>query len=228
MNSQRIDKGKPLPSHTKLRYEECYAKIILEQYFSDKYESIDITDKPDLYDRKNNIGIEVTEAAEKELKEAVRLWYMMPYKYSPSQLRDKERMNQLGIKYQGGIQSWPAVAYCKGAQSEVYNVVYDAINKKLEKLNQVDLYKNARTYNLFIISNLTMHQEWYSDFIDKVQSIYMQYKKIYSTIYLLSQNDLAEIDMKSNKCIKVINIDNKQHSIAVAARKMVEDGEMND
>ena len=29
----KIEKDKPLPSHTRLDYDECYAKIILEKFF---------------------------------------------------------------------------------------------------------------------------------------------------------------------------------------------------
>lgn len=29
----KIEKGHPLPSHTKLKYDECHAKILLEKFF---------------------------------------------------------------------------------------------------------------------------------------------------------------------------------------------------
>ena len=34
----KIEKDRPLPSHTKLDYDECYAKIVLEKFFPDQYE----------------------------------------------------------------------------------------------------------------------------------------------------------------------------------------------
>ena len=46
----KIDPHKPLPSHTKLRYEECYAKEFL---YPNKYKDLAIRDKPDLYDFTN-------------------------------------------------------------------------------------------------------------------------------------------------------------------------------
>ena len=58
----KIEKDRPLPSHTKLDYDECYAKIVLEKFFPDQYENLQISDKPDLRDISNNIGIEVTSA----------------------------------------------------------------------------------------------------------------------------------------------------------------------
>ena len=53
----KIEKDRPLPSHTKLDYDECYAKIVLEKFFPDQYENLQISDKPDLRDISNNIGI---------------------------------------------------------------------------------------------------------------------------------------------------------------------------
>jgi hypothetical protein len=226
MSYKIINKDKPLPDHTKLRYEECYAKRILEYYFSDKYENISIMDKPDLYDTKNDIGIEVTEAIETKRKESLKLWYNLPYKEPTCQLKNKERIRKLGIDYQDGILFGTPVQYSKGAKSKTYDIVYNTIENKLKKLNKEGLYQKARLYNLFIISELMIEQDWYYDFIDKVKNIYLKYKKTFDVIYLLSQNNLAEFDIMKNKCIKEIDIDNDQHSIAITARKMVEDGEI--
>lgn len=46
----KIDPHKPLPSHTKLRYEECYAKEFLEFFYPNTYKDLAIRDKPDLLD----------------------------------------------------------------------------------------------------------------------------------------------------------------------------------
>lgn len=75
----KIDPHKPLPSHTKLRYEECYAKEFLEFLYPNKYKDLAIRDKPDLYDSINDVGIEVVEAENERKKEAVKLWYTMLY-----------------------------------------------------------------------------------------------------------------------------------------------------
>ena len=71
----KIEKGKPLPEHTKLDYYECYAKIILEALFSDRYETLSLADKPDLQNLKKDIGIEVTTAVDSKRREAEKLWY---------------------------------------------------------------------------------------------------------------------------------------------------------
>ncbi len=33
--------------HTKRKYDECFAKLILEEYFSDRYGDLQLQDKPD-------------------------------------------------------------------------------------------------------------------------------------------------------------------------------------
>lgn len=75
----KIDPHKPLLSHTKLRYGECYAKEFLEFLYPNQYKDLAIRDKPDLYDSINDVGIEVVEAENERKKEAVKLWYTMLY-----------------------------------------------------------------------------------------------------------------------------------------------------
>ena len=75
----KIEKDRPLPSHTKLDYDECYAKIVLEKFFPDQYENLQISDKPDLRDISNNIGIEVTSAIPQSEQEAMALACEIPY-----------------------------------------------------------------------------------------------------------------------------------------------------
>lgn len=55
--------------HTKHKYDECFAKIVLEEFFPNKYKNLIIKDKPDLVDESSNIGIEVVNAIPVELHE---------------------------------------------------------------------------------------------------------------------------------------------------------------
>lgn len=103
----KIEKGKPLPDHTKLDYDECYAKLVLERHFPNRYSSLKIIDKPDLIDEEKCIGVEVTSAIPIKRREAIKLWYKMPYYSANEQKRAKERMKQLGEPYQGMVQCWP-------------------------------------------------------------------------------------------------------------------------
>ena len=57
-----IDENKPLSSHTKLNYWECYAKIVLKDLLPDEFCNLTLADKPDLQDADGDVGIEVTRA----------------------------------------------------------------------------------------------------------------------------------------------------------------------
>ena len=68
----KIDKNKPLPDHTKLDYDECCAKLILEELFPNRYHNLLLADKPDL--QGTNVGIEVTIANDSKMQEALNNW----------------------------------------------------------------------------------------------------------------------------------------------------------
>lgn len=214
-----------IPEHTKLKYEECYAKVVLEYCFPQKYCDLLIEDKPDLYDKANDIGIEVTMATSHDLQEARSLWSKMPNKNPAQQEKDKERMHQLHYDYQGRVQSWGVTEYDKGADSNVFSVVYEAIESKLKKLNQKDLYKECQSYALFVESELTMEKEWLEVFVQKIKNISDGYSKKYSTVYFVAQNSIVEIDIVGNKCSEIKSFDKSQYDLATLACKMVKDGE---
>ena len=56
--------------HTKNRYDECYAKILLEGVFGELYTDLSIKDKPDLFSEKLQLGIEVTSIIPKSRQES--------------------------------------------------------------------------------------------------------------------------------------------------------------
>ncbi|WP_417019757.1 hypothetical protein [Anaerobutyricum hallii] len=93
----KIRENEPLPPHTRLSYDECYAKLILEKIFPNRYENLQLSDKPDLRDLKHNIGIEVTSVIPKEEQEALNLAAMMPYVNEQSQERRRKRLKKLDI-----------------------------------------------------------------------------------------------------------------------------------
>lgn len=53
---------KPLPDRTKIDIWECYARHVLQFIDSNKYGNLTYSDKPDLIDRTQSLGIEVTDA----------------------------------------------------------------------------------------------------------------------------------------------------------------------
>lgn len=220
----KIDPNKPLPDHTKLRYEECYAKVFLEYFYPNEFCNLIIQDKPDLYDCKNDIGIEVVEAEEQRKKEAVKLWYTMPYVSEQEKVKNKERMKQLGEEYTEGIQVWNrSIIYDRDVDSQPFDVAYNAVKQKLNKLN-FGKYKLCKQYELFIYSELMIRKEWHEKMLKRLADISAEYELQYCYIHISTQNSLCSYGIKDNKFI-VFNIEKDQRMLATKAREIVEQGE---
>lgn len=219
----KIDPNKPLPAHTKLRYEECYAKVFLEYFYPNEFCNLTIQDKPDLYDNKNNIGIEVVEAEEQRKKEAVKLWYTMPYVSEEEQVKNKDRMKQLGEEYMGGFQFWSCISYDKDIDSKPFNVLYDVLNRKLQKLNAGN-YKSYNSYELFVYSELMIKKEWHQKMLARLIDISTKYTLKYQRIHIATQDSLCLYNIQKN-IFQFCSIVEKQKELAIQARKLVEQGE---
>lgn len=223
----KIEEDKPLPSHTKLDYEECYAKIVLESLFPDKYKDLQIVDKPDLINNSLNYGIEVTSASSKWYKEAIKLWYMMPYVDDKRKEYYKERMKQLGVEYQGGIQAWPPEFYLSDKIGETpLNRVLLAFEKKVKKLNGGHYCKLQR-YDIFIDSEVWLLEENIEKFLDEI--ILRNIGKLtYNFLYLTTSIDIYVFDLKNRKYDKILysSFHNLQWEWATKARDMVVENEI--
>lgn len=207
--------------HTELKYDECFAKLILEEYFSDRYGDLQLQDKPDLFDRKNNIGIEVVRAVDERRNEAMMLWTKMPEKNSQQQKRAIERMEQLGEEYQEGIKSWKPVSYLLNLKDSPLQHFIKAVKKKVDKLNQ-NLYKECSRYDLFVNSSIYIQPELLSELFEQIKSINCREKR-YSFVYFYGQKTIVEFDFVYNKYTP--KKDSRQADLVNMAREMVEQGE---
>lgn len=207
--------------HARYRYEECYAKVILEHFGI--YMDLVIQDRPDLYDLKNDIGVEVTEAIEQSKKEATKLWYTMKKHPLPKRIRNMERMQQLGYEYQGGIQLWGGKDYTNGINSSVYNIIYDSIRTKEEKLNSGN-YKMCKQNNLFLLTEIMIKDEWEYKLLLKVKEIISDFKLKFNNVYILFQNDLVELQI-DNEYIRSFEINEFQSVLANNAWYYAQGGE---
>lgn len=207
--------------HTKLKYDECFAKLILEEYFSDKYSDLQLQDKPDLFDRKNNIGIEVVRAVDKDRNEAMMLWTKMPEKNSQQQKRAIERIEQRGEEYQEGIKSWEPVSYPLNLKDSPLQHFIKAVEKKVDKLNK-NLYKECSRYDLFVNSSIYIQPELLSELFEQIKSINCREKR-YSFVYFYGQKTIVEFDFVHNKYTP--KKDSRQADLVNMAWEMVEQGE---
>lgn len=211
----KTDKNKPLSDHTKLNYYECYAKLVLEELFPDRYPHLRIDDKPDL--QGDNVGIEVTIANDPKHQEALANW-VKANNCQDDTLRDHyiERMAQLGVKYTGGVQGWPGFIASIGFTK-------DAVESKIKKLKNGN-YKSFERYELFIFTDT-----WYFDDDVKTAKEYLfcdSVSEYYKTVFVLSQGVNLHIFENGKGIYYSIPIDNsEQFDRSIRARKIVEDAE---
>lgn len=220
---EKIEPGKPLPDHTKLRYEECYAKIILENLFSERYGNFAIKDKPDLIDEQMKTGVEVTDCTPKDKREAEKLWYMIPHVSAEQQLKNIARMQELGFQCNRVIQTWPTRTYTENIDDSPVLWFLKAVKSKVRKLNN-GAYIQLNDYDLFVFSEIFIPDYLLLDSFRRLHEINVGLKT-FRYIYLeTNQNTVLAFDMGNNTG-KTISFDEHQYEWAVAARKMVEDGE---
>ena len=220
----KIEKDKPLPKHTKLRYEECYAKVFLEHFYPNDFKNLIIKDKPDLRTIDNKVGIEVVDAVDKKYKEAYELWSDSRNCSNDKLIKNIERMKQLGFDFfNRHYQVWPAYSYDKGIESNVFNPLFIAIIDKFEKLNK-KIYETMDKYYLCIYSEFWIRDNWISDLYLKLSYIRKNYELKYGIIYVLTQDKIIKLDYIDN-CFEKYSIVSVQYDLSWKARHLVEEGE---
>ena len=211
-----IDKDKPLPDHTVLDYDECCAKLILEDFFPDIYGQIEVSDSPDLRSEKN-IGIEVTIANDEKMMQALNAWIKIPY--ADEQHRDEyiRIMEKCGVPFEGGIQSWPSIKVS-------FDLVRNAIEKKQIKLKKGN-YSSEQRLHLFVLTDT-----WFCDEVINSAKQYLfadQKNQIgFERIYVFSMGIYLHVFDLTSETHYVIKIDNSEQTIRnIKAREMVENAE---
>ena len=210
-----IDPNKPLPDHTRLDYDECCAKLILEELFPEQYGQLILADKPDLQGK--DVGIEVTIADDPKMLDAINNWTKANYDTDDEQKkRHIERMAQLGVTYTGGVQAWPGYA-------PRFDWVKTAVEKKIKKLKSGH-YMYFPCYELFVFTDT-----WFWEGIVEQAKLYLfsdVVASMYKTIYVLSEGSdlhVFKTEQRKHFNIKINNAEQTDRNIR--ARRMVEAGE---
>jgi len=210
-----IDKRRPLPPHTKLNYWECYAKIVLEELFPEKFCDLRLADKPDLQDRNGYVGIEVTRAENPKQIEAESIYSNLPYKDKNQRACDIKRIEKTGAKVHDGFMMG-----IKGTDS--FERINAAINRKCKTIAKGG-YKAFKEYHLFVFSSI-----YAVDYMLQEELGYLiaeDIDKFYRVIYVLVPGGMYCFDLITKE-YRVFDIDsNMQHKQATNARQMVEEGE---
>lgn len=211
-NKERL----PLFKHTKYRWEECFAKVVLENIFPDEIKDLQIFDRPDLQNERINLGIEVTSSISKESYEISELTSKISY-YEKNAEYFKERIKILGGKYDNGITIHPA-------RHKDLNVIYGAIQSKLEKLNN-DNYKIFNNNYLFIRDDNFILKEELNEILMKIKNIQENYDNKFQKIFVYIPESICVFNMIDSKS-QIIEIDPLiQTNYSELARDIVEENE---
>lgn len=203
---------KPLPEHTTIDYEECYAKLLLEDLFPDDLINLEIKDKPDLQNQ--NIGIEVTNARDEGQLIAENMYSNL----LNDRVRDKEKTIELIEKeHKCKVTDWCLIGKL---QNDSINLILKSFRMKLRKLNHggYNIYKSNR---LFILSDIYADEKMLKEVLCEMIQAQTVNEKIFQKVYINVPRFLYVFDLeKDTYNVKEISSDT-QFRLANEARDFV-------
>lgn len=213
------------------RYEEYYAKLILEQYFPEKYKNLLARDQPDLWDLDNNVGIEVTSCVPEEERRAISI--ACEIRDSDNETKKAELIDKLekGYRYsEYGLEHPMKILQCSGSEhcniKETWcNAFLLSVDKKIKKLNSGNYYEMSE-YNLYVYSELLI-EDWMPEKLMKEIDCLNCKDKKFSYIYLVALGYLYVFDLPQHKC-KKYDLDERIYGLGDKALKLAEGGEENE
>ncbi len=226
-----IDPNKPLPSHTKLNYDECFAKLVLEKFLPDIFSNLRISDTPDLRDDIHSVGIEVTSAVSREDQEALHIASWIPYEDEKKKAYHYDRLQKMNYQYKQYGLSHP---YRSWLYLDLANPLIEktaccqllvAFKNKVQKLNSKN-YADLQCYHLYVYSELFIADWMPPQLLEKLCSLNNDARK-YTNVYLLALEGLFIFNLKQ-KQYRFIEKGTKLWGLGELARRMVEEGEAND
>lgn len=183
------------------RFNEYFAKVILENCFPNKFQNIEVSDKPDLRYNGNKIGIEVAYCMPKDVAEAFNC--IDRYEKAediPGKTLKKAKRAGVTIDEQGVL--WNQDSYADNMAIDKTPIRYflDMVRQKVERLNSKTAgYAEMKSYELFINSPITM-PDWFKretfQTLEKINNSEKQYDTIY---LLLCEPKLLVFNLKENK-----------------------------
>ena len=225
---------KPLPDHTILRYEECYAKLALEHCFPSVYVNLKIKDKPDLRDDVHDIGIEVADSMSQKEQEALHCLYMRDY-------IDDERTKQ---KCDSILKNYVVDPKCNVfVSSELSRETANkrkeeflcSVEKKYKTLNKNQCvekkqgYAEMQHYDLLVLSNWWIEDEHEPVLGEIMNGLCKIGDSIdgqkFEIIFLLGAANICEFDMKKKEYHLVQFSSAEQLKFAEEARELAKNGE---
>ena len=119
------------------RFDEYFAKVVLEYCFPERFVDLKIADRPDLR-YGDLIGIEVTNCMPKEAVEAFNLWHRAAKQGEQTPPRIFERIEQLKdiVHLEGNSLIWEQGSYMNDdINNSPIKEFIKAVGSKVERLN---------------------------------------------------------------------------------------------
>ena len=181
------------------RFGEYFAKVILEACFRDRFDVLEVSDKPDLHHEKSSTGIEVVSSTPSAVVEAMIRWFQMPQADEHRKQDNIDWLKKRGYDYQDNAPfPFKTPVYGDTLKDTMIGELYDIVKAKIKKLNSPTAnYAPLDHYELFVRSNIIIpvFQEF------KVVNELAEYnigEKKFERIYLLSfEEKLYVFDMLS-------------------------------
>ena len=137
------------------RFDEYFAKVVLEYCFPERFVDLKIADRPDLR-YGDLIGIEVTNCMPKEAVEAFNLWHRAAKQGEQTPPRIFERIEQLKdiVHLEGNSLIWEQGSYMNDdINNSPIKEFIKAVGSKVERLNNSNAnYEEMGSYELFVNS----------------------------------------------------------------------------
>ena len=184
------------------RFDEYFAKGVLERCFPEKFYNLQIADKPDLRCG-NEIGIEVTNCMPEKAVEAFNLWDRAAKQGKQTPPRILERLEQLKdiVHLEGNELIWEQGSYVEDdIDNSPIKEFINAVTSKVERLNSTNAnYAEMKSYELFVNSTIdisTFNQIY--EILARVSELNNKPKK-FDNIHLITINQkLFTFDIANN------------------------------
>lgn len=183
------------------RFNEYFAKVILENCFPNKFQNIEVSDKPDLRYNGNKIGIEVAYCMPKDVAEAFNCIDRYE-KVADIPKKTLKKAEKVGVRVEKIGVVWHQDSYGDNISIEKTPIRYflDMVRQKVDRLNSKNAdYAEMESYELFINSSLII-PDWFKEkTFESLKSINNGVRK-YDVVYLrVNDQKIFVYNLKENK-----------------------------
>lgn len=204
----------PILGRTKIDIWECYARHVLQFIDSDKYGNLAYSDKPDLIDRAQSLGIEVTASQSQDSRKAESLYSKLLYENDSSQEKRRiELIEQCGAHFEKGVLYGP-----NGSDS--FELIIEVLRKKLDRLDSGD-YEPFRRNELFVRSNNLADEEMLREALSNMKKESSGHSCHFASVIVSVPGYNYVFDLDASTCVSLEFEYEDQHRIAREANKEV-------